>query len=455
MPVKTSRAVAGGLACTALLAISLVPVAAHAQRAALESPAADVDAELRTLLADAEDLLAVDRAQPAYERLVNVEHKHAGNPLFDYLLGVAALDTGRHGIAVFSLQRALSVEPGFSGARLELARAYFESGYPERARPLFAQTLDENPPIALRDTIVRYLLAIDAAPAAPESRLKVYAELTAGHDSNANGSTARERFLGYELSRNNVKQGSAFAGIGAGFDWLRPVSERFSWHVSGHAGHRQNPDADFVDATVTMGDAGFQWRHGQLFGRASVGAYYGSRDGDSNESFTGIEAMLGRQLTEDWDLSVSVHGGAQRYDDAIDILDVDQILYALTVARRFANGARLSLALLRGADEEREAGSPYGNRQSGARASVALPIGPAARFAASIRSLSRDYDGLFFGAAREDQQLTANLELEFRDVWLNGLSVSPRVRFIDNRSDVSLYRYDRSEFGVGLKWTHQ
>ncbi|MEQ8205606.1 MAG: surface lipoprotein assembly modifier [Woeseia sp.] len=455
MPVKTLRSVTSSLVFIVLLAFSFASGATRAQQAALDPQSADTDAGLRTLLANAEDLLRAGRAQPAYALLANEERRHAGNPLFDYLLGVAALDTGRQGVAVFSLQRALAVEPGFSGARLELARAYFESGYPERARPLFAQTLDENPPTALRETIVRYLLAIDAAPAAPESRLSVYAELTAGYDTNANGSTARERFLGYELNRNNVKQGSVFADIGAGFVWLRPVSERFAWHVSGHAGHRQNPDADFVDATVTMGDAGFQWRHGQLFGRASFGGYYGSRDGDSNESFAGVEALLGSRLTEDWDLSVSVRGGTQRYDDAIDILDVDQLLYALTLARRFANGARLSLAALGGSDDEREAGSPYGNRQSGARASVAVPIGPATRFAASVRSLRRDYDGMFFGSAREDQQLSANLELEFRDVWLSGLSVSPRVRFIDNRSDVSLYRYDRSEIGVGLKWTRQ
>ena len=45
---------------------------------------------------------------------------------FDYLLGVAALDNGYISEAIFSLRRAIAVEPGFSGARMELARAYFE-----------------------------------------------------------------------------------------------------------------------------------------------------------------------------------------------------------------------------------------------------------------------------------------------------------------------------------------
>jgi hypothetical protein len=54
--------------------------------------------------------------------------------------------------------------------------------------------------------------------------------------------------------------------------------------------------------------------------------------------------------------------------------------------------------------------------------------------------------------AREDTQFNVLLQLEFRDVWANGLTLAPRVRFIDNESDVALYDYDRSEVGLLIRW---
>jgi len=66
--------------------------------------------------------------------------------------------------------------------------------------------------------------------------------------------------------------------------------------------------------------------------------------------------------------------------------------------------------------------------------------------------LQSDYDGLFFGMTREDRQLNSLLQLEFRDVWTNGLTLAPRLRFVGNKSDVALYEYDRTEVGLLIRW---
>ena len=71
---------------------------------------------------------------------------------------------------------------------------------------------------------------------------------------------------------------------------------------------------------------------------------------------------------------------------------------------------------------------------------------------ASLGSLSSDYDGLFFGSRRKDTQLNSVLQLEFRDVMTNGLTIAPRVRYIDNDSDVALYDWDRTEIGLMIRW---
>ena len=84
-------------------------------------------------LADAESLLATGQSDAAYTLLTLRETDLAGNPYYDYLLGVAALDSGRHSDAIFSLRRSLAVAPEYSGA----------AGY---HRPMLSRPLWLRPP---------------------------------------------------------------------------------------------------------------------------------------------------------------------------------------------------------------------------------------------------------------------------------------------------------------------
>jgi tetratricopeptide (TPR) repeat protein len=409
------------------------------------------DAETQDLLFTAEDLLGDGRSDRAYDLLISEEARLAGNPLFDYLLGVAALDSGRYSEAIFCLQRSLAVEPAFSGARMELARAYYEAGNEGLAKPLFVMLLDENPPPAVRDVLHKYIDAIDAIPPPPKRRLIPFADVKFGYDSNANGSTADQKFLGFTLSPENIETSSQFVEIGTGFDWLVPRSSRFGWAVSGRVSQRVNPEAAFVDATVLSGLAGMNWNRGAFFGRAGIDGYLGAREGESNESYGGLDLLLGRRMNERWDLSLGLSGGAQRFDESIETLDVNRFLYTLGVTRRF-HAALISVQAIGGDESEVQSGSPYGNSKSGGRLSINAQVGASALLFASIGALNSDYDGLFFGAAREDKQLTSFVQLEFRDVLTDGLSIAPRVRYVDNESDVDLYEYDRTEYGVMVRW---
>ena len=122
------------------------------------------------LYLQAESLLASGHTRNAYELLRAYESELSGNPYFDYLLGVAALDSGYSSDAILSLQRAAAAAPDFSGARMELARAHYEAAEYSTARPIFASLLDENPPPAVRDVIAGYINAIDSRPSSPPSR---------------------------------------------------------------------------------------------------------------------------------------------------------------------------------------------------------------------------------------------------------------------------------------------
>lgn len=409
-------------------------------------------ADTRSLLREAETLLANGESQRAYSLLDPREAALSGNPYYDYLLGVAALDSGRLNEAILSLRRSVAGAPGFSGARMELARALYEAGDYGEARPLFLALLDEDPPPGVRDVLNRYIYAIDTRPGRMPSRFAPFAELFAGYDSNANGSTDDQQFLGFTLSPDNQETDSAFIEAGAGFDWSVPRSTRFAWLLGARAGYRKNPDASFVDSGIVSTGAGMSWRTGSVFGRAGLNAYWSSRDGESNESYGGIDLLLGRQVNAHWDLSVGVRSGALRYDDSIEIFDVNRTLFTLGASYRFASRGRFRIEAIGGGDDEQQSGSPYGNSKSGARLSLGVPVGDSNYFYASAGSLKSDYDGLFFGLPREDTQFTSILQLEFRDVITDGLTIAPRLRYVDNDSDFGLYNYQRLEGGVMIRW---
>jgi tetratricopeptide (TPR) repeat protein len=404
------------------------------------------------LYLQAESLLAGGHTRNAYELLRAYESELSGNPYFDYLLGVASLDSGYTSEAILSLQRAAAAAPDFSGARMELARAHYEAAEYGTAQAMFAALLNEDPPPAVREAITGYIDAINARPSLPPSRFSPYGELFTGHDSNANGSTDNEQFLGFALSPENQATDSMFFEAAAGFDWNLPRSTNFAWYVGARASYRENPDASFVDAGIVSGLLSMNWRNGAYFGRAGVDAYAATRDGESNQAYGGVNVLLGRTLSERWDLSLALRSGALSYDESIEVLDVTRTLYTLATAYRFATQGRLSIEAIGGNDDARQSGSPYGNSKAGGRVAITAALREKTFLSASIGYLASDYDGLFFGAAREDRQTSSFLQFEFHDVWTNGLILAPRLRYIDNESDIDLYSYHRTELGLMIRW---
>lgn len=450
MGTERTMAAARRLCHMALLLTLLVAPCGvlHAQQTMQLADSGDA----RDLYAQAESLLADGRARNAFELLRAYESEFSGNPYFDYLLGVASLDSGRSAAAILALRRAVAGAPQFAGARMELARALYDAGEYAEARPMFSALLGENPPAPVRDVIDGYIHAIDLRPTSPPSSFSPYGEFTVGYDDNANGSTDQQQFLGFTLSPENQATDSAFAAAAAGFDWLLPKSTRFGWIIGARASYRDNHDAPFVDAGVVSGLVSMNWRSGASFGRAGLNAYSANRDGNSNEAYGGVDLLLGRNINDYWDMSVAIRSGGLRYDELIEVLDVNRTMYSLATSYRFTARGRISLEAIGGSDDEQQGGSPYGNSKIGARMGLTAPLSDSAYLIASIGGIESDYDGLFFGESREDKQFTSLLQFEFRDVFTDGLTLAPRLRHVSNDSDVDLYTYNRTEVGVMIRW---
>jgi len=83
--------------------------------------------------------------------------KNEGNPLFDYLYGISALETAHYDKAVFALERVIINQPNIIRPRLELARAYMKINNDPAALREFKQVLSLNPPVAVQRNVNRYI----------------------------------------------------------------------------------------------------------------------------------------------------------------------------------------------------------------------------------------------------------------------------------------------------------
>jgi tetratricopeptide (TPR) repeat protein len=131
-------------------------------------------------------LLNAGNGKAAFELLDSKESEQAGDPAFDFLLGLAALEIGQNTRAVFALERVLAVNPNHVRARAEIGRAYLALGEYEAARNEFETVQRQGVPEDVSLTLERYIAAVRRVQDLSRTSWGGYVELSLGYDSNIN-----------------------------------------------------------------------------------------------------------------------------------------------------------------------------------------------------------------------------------------------------------------------------
>lgn len=218
------------------------------------------------LLSDADALIKSGKPADAYILLEPMEFERSGEVRFDYLLGIAALDSGKPDKATLAFERVLAVDPNFAGARLDMARAYYQLGDLQRAETEFNAVLKQNPPEAARAVIQKYLDAIKAYEQAKQTRITGYVEGVVGHDSNIASSSTQTftfaptspwtgLFPGNQLPPG-AKLAGAYEGVNAGGEINHSLNANWALYAGADLhqhGNMAQKDYDYLSTDGRVG----------------------------------------------------------------------------------------------------------------------------------------------------------------------------------------------------------
>lgn len=405
-------------------------------------------------VARARSLLQAKQPQAAFDLLDPLEEARAGDPEFDYTLGVAAVDSGKLTRGVFALERVLAVQPNHPQARAEIARAYFLMGEDRAAREEFEAVRASKPPPGVSATIDQFLDALQAREGGPRfaTGIEGYLEAGYGRDTNANaassaGSFALPAFGGAVFNVNAAGQKTP-----AWFrSWAAGVSGRYrfnaNWGLLGSASisERNYESFDRFDVGSTSADGGVSWRRDK---HEVVGLLQTQETRVDNNAFrraNGGTVQWRYSLAPDSQLTVygqhtRLAYPGQRQRDAVR--DVVGGAYAKLFKHKL--NPTVYVSAYGGEEKENNSGfAHFGHEVIGARAGGQITISPEWTAFINASYEERRYRGNdpLFLVKRQDQQT----DVRIGAAWAitKSWSLTPSLSYTENRSNIIINDYSR------------
>lgn len=423
-------------------------------------------------LNEAESLLQKGQAASAYALLAPLEFDQAGNPDYDYLLGVAALDSGRADRATLAFERLLAANPDHAGARMDLARAYFAMGDDSRARQEFETVARQNPPAAARATIDQHLAAIEARTRAQRPGITGYLEAVAGQDDNITTVTsdftsavnATYGLPGIRPTGNAIKREDSYATLGGGIEYHHPIDHDTRAFAGLDARHTGYSSYDTYDTGTVGARAGFVAKREAGTFKLTLNVQRLRQEGETPGTPKPHLDRNTRGATLEWSRGWDARNEAGlfaqynqlRYPD-ISTNDVNQTTLGASWLHAFESTRQTLLFSSVFATRETAItpltnGSDYSKHIRGVRLAGQLALVDKLDTFASLGYQWRNDDmesARLTGVTGKDQLADASLGLNWQP-WKDW-TVRPQISYSSNRSNILLYEYDRTDISVAVR----
>lgn len=412
------------------------------------------------LLAQADKLLKSGKAKEAYVLLVPHQSERAGDQNYDYLLGIAALDSGKPNEAVFALERVLAVNPNHLQARAEIARAYYATGEVAASQQEFETVKKQNPPREVNAAIEKYLDAIERARAGERTTVRGYLEAAAGSDSNVNSATAGNQiaipaFGGAiaTLNANGVELRDTFSSVSAGFNVRHLLSPE--WSVFGGAGfnQRMNSTQTLFDTGGLDGNLGVNLGKGDDNYSVALQLQNFNVNNSLYRNAAGLTAQWLRNLNSSSQVSTYLQYTDLHYPGQ-DVRDAQRYILGAAYARALG-GEYMPVVYVggyAGQEKERRSNVPYlGHNPYGLRTGGEMKINPMSTLFGSLNVESRNYGGQdpLFLVTRKDTQ--SDLIVGIRYIPAKRWTITPSFSYTRNSSNIIISDYIRTVYSVTVR----
>ena len=406
----------------------------------------------------AKQLLEQKQPSQAYELLLPLEAQRAGDPEFDYLLGIAALDSGHRERAIFALERVLAVQPNNALARAEIARAYLAVGEKDTARREFEAVKREPIPPAARATIDRYLSAIKAAET---TQIQGYIEFGLGSDSNVNSATSDSQIalpafggLIATLNPAATSKKDSFSSVLGGINFTRKVNERWSIVAGAAANGKFNREQDQFDTLTLDGNLGTRWAGDNDALTLAVQMQSFELDNSRYRDSRGMIAQWQHNLDERRQVTGYLQYAQLRYPTQ-GIRDANRGIAGVAYAQAFSS--RLSpvlfLSAYGGRERELAEGVPHlGHKPWGIRIGGQLKPSEGWTVFGGVNYEERRYGGPepIFLVTRKDKQTDVRLGASY--LMRAGTTLILQASNTDNKSNIDLYDFRRTLATVSVRF---
>ncbi len=426
----------------ALCAAFLMPLCA----AAME----DVVAEQARALMQSGDFVG------AYKLLEPLENTHAGEVDFDYLLGVAGVESGNVTRGVFALERVLATQPNHTEARTEMAKAHFKLGEIESSKLEFQNVLDQKPTQEVTNAITRYVTAIDKSLGLTTT-FGGFIGFGVGYDSNVNSASSDNNIFiptfGVLVANSSPEEADGFKSISGGLSVRHPINQTVSVFGSISGNSKLNNTETTFDTSSLDINAGLQIkRFIDTFTLAAQDSRF-DVDSDAYRRAYGVTAQWQRDFDDR--NQGSLFAQATRLDYAGNaIRDADRWILGAGWAHVFSGDKSpvLFTNAYFGRENARDNQADFldqhlwGLRLGGQLSMTTKLIGYVSTSYEARHH--QDKDPIFL-VDKEDKQYEIALGLRYlpaRD-WV----IKPELTFLKNDSNIVLNDFDRYMFSINVR----
>ncbi len=411
-------------------------------------------------LQKAEELLRANRAQEAYDLLEPFEFDQAGELKYDYLLGLAALESGQPEKSSLVFERVLAVEPRYLGVRLDLARSYFQIGDLARATQEFQAVLAQSPPPDLKANAERYLEAIEKAKTPRRFSLSAYVEIGGGYDTNVNSATADNPInlpgannQPFFLDASSLENEDSYSTGALGTEIGYILSPRWSVYAGGDARYRGYKDIDTANYGTLDGRTGVGLNLGRHFFRlGAVGGRFFLDDKAYRDSY-GANAEWRYQAGDQDQLSLNgQYVSFRQLAEALKTNDFDQGLLSIGWLHVLASGRTLFSINLNAGHEDDVGARPDGAALLGgtrvfAQTALSDKVGVFATAGAQHTKYDNVSDAFLVERADWLYDVTIGMNWQFAENW----SLRPQLSYTKNESNIPLYGFKRGDVALNLR----